>query len=287
MKNEYDYLNDVKMDFSLYNNEEITEREVKDMAKFVNEKNKKLKGKHTSKRVFIAVCAAVAAVTCTAFASEGYLDRIIKIIATGYNSYYQIDSSQPYELPDELKGKIFDKNGNALESLNEEDFGNIYDNEGNIIDNKKFKEMFEEVIDTVDDYDAETSEKNFESIEEAEKAAVFDIKFPHYIPKGYELERVYTYKDSDGGISGQYMTIEYKNSKGDLLHIFERILNEETAFISSTDGTVEETEINGRKAAIQNDNFIGWETEDNVSVEIATRGNISKEEMIKMAESVK
>lgn len=288
MKNEYDYLNDVKMDFSLYSEKTISEEEVRSMAKMTGN-NKKIKV--TKKKYLIAACAAAIAVTCTAMASEGYFDRVIKIISTGYNSYYQMDASAPHELPEGLKGKLFDKNGVALECFKEEDYGNIYDAEGNIIDNKKLAEMYEEVlggqVKVSDDYDPEESEKSYSTIKEAQEEAVFDIKVPEYVPEGYTLSRAYTYKGDDGSVSGQYITLEYINDEGKEMLVFERILNDETAVESGTDGTIEETEINGRKAVIQDGDFIGWETEDNVSVDIATRGNITREEMLKMAESVK
>ena len=61
----------------------------------------------------------------------------------------------------------------------------------------------------------------------------------------------------------------------------------ETAFEMSTDSNIEEMTINGRKTVIIDDKSANFETEDNVSVMIAAKGNVSKDELIKIAESIK
>ena len=67
----------------------------------------------------------------------------------------------------------------------------------------------------------------------------------------------------------------------------ERLIDDTTAYTYSTDGTVEETTINGRTAAITDGNCIDWETEDGVSVSINGGHGLSVDELIKIAESVK
>ncbi len=286
MKNEYDYLNDVKMDFSLYEEEHISEEEVINMKKLIAN-SKKTK----TKRYFIAVCAAALTITCTAFAGEEYIDRIVKTISTGHNFFYQMDINASHELPDGLKGKVFDKNGNPLNKIRESDLNNMYDSNGNIIDNVELAKMYEEFLggkaEISETYNADEAEKSYYTIDEIQNSIDFDIKLPEYIPEGYSFLRAYQFKDEDGSVSGLYANIEYKNDEDNKIFIHERLINDETAFESSTDGTIEEIEINGRKAVIQDDDNIDWETEDNVSVGISTKGNITKEEMIKMAESVK
>ena len=53
-----------------------------------------------------------------------------------------------------------------------------------------------------------------------------------------------------------------------------------------TDGEIEELDINGHKAVLSNGNSLDWEIDD-VSVGINGRGNITRDELISMAESVK
>ena len=60
-----------------------------------------------------------------------------------------------------------------------------------------------------------------------------------------------------------------------------------TAFEAGTDGSLEELTVNGRIAALTNDSSLSYETEDNISVTIRTYGNVSKAELVKIAESVK
>lgn len=291
MKNEYDYLNDVKMDFSLYEDEYMTDKEVKSVLKNVRENNDMTKRVVQKKRLFTVVCAAAIVMTCTVFASGSeIINKIVKTITTGHNYFIQMEGGS-YDIPDELKGKLFDKNGDPIDVFSEESYENIYDAEGNKIDNTKLAQMYTdslgEQVAVNKQYNEEEAEKSYNTIEEAQDSAVFNIKVPEYIPDGFEFSRAYAYADTNGDISGEYMTLEYKNKKGHNIRVFERILNEETAFTSSTDGTIEETEVNGRKAVIVNEESIYWETENNVSVGISAKGKITKDEMIKMAESVK
>lgn len=271
MKNEFDYLNEVKMDFNPYEKEK----------KYMN--NKKI--------IIMAACLAVFTLT-TVFAG-GFVGDIIKSISTGFNSFHQVDPEAPVELMDELKGKIFDADGNALDVLYRSDIDNIYDKDGNKITQEKFAEMIEEatgglvVYSSNDDYDTEANKKDFETLEEAQQTAVFDIKAPDYLPDGYSLSRIFTYAEENGEASGEYLTIVYKNGDGKEITVMERILNENTAFEAGTDGTIEEITVNGRKAVIMNGVSLNFETEDSVSVGIYTHGNVSQEELIKIAESVK
>jgi len=286
MKNEFDYLNDVKMDFSCYESEIISEKEINNMGKNMN----KLRGTANFKKI-IATAACVAVFTVTTAFAVGVVGNIIKTVKTGYNSFHQIDYTAGQPLMEELKGKIFDENGNMLESISASDFDNIYDKEGNKITGDMFAKMIEEatggLVEIYGNYDAKDREVDFENLKLAEENAVFDIKTPEYLPEDYTLDRVYTYKNEDGTPSSEYITLVYKNAESKEITFFERILNEETAFEAGTDGSLEELTVNGRIAALTNDSSLSYETEDNISVTIRTYGNVSKAELVKIAESVK
>lgn len=288
MKNEFDYLNDVKMDFSVYGEESISEQEVKCMKNNVRNSSKKVRAK---KLYVMAACIATVVITGTVFAM-GYAGNIIKQVSTGHNNFIQVDSKAPQELPEELKGKLFDKSGIPYESISNKDLDNLYDENGQKLDKQGFADVYQEAFGGMvkissGDYDPEKAEKSYATIEEAQAIAEFDIKVPEYLPAGYSLSRAYTYKGDDGSVSGLYMTLEYKNEKNKKIVIFERLLNEETAFEAGGDSEIEETEINGHKAVITGGRSIDWETEDSVSVGISGQGNISRAELIKMAQSVK
>ncbi len=279
MKNAYDYLNNVKMDFSKYEEESITEREILDMRKKISDK----KPMNLKRICVLAACAVFTFVCGTALAAN-----YIRKVSTGHNEFYQYPAEER-AVPEELRGLLFDKDGNELTKV-EADM-ELYDKDGNLLDEESYAALIEDAFGSdvkvvTDKYDPETAEHTFASLEEAQETASFDIKIPEYLPEGYELDRVFTYTDGKGGYSGDYMTLVYKNGEKDI-HIFERIINDETAFSAGTDGTLEEIELNGVTAVIMDGTSIDWETKDSVSVGISAKGNITKDELIKMAESTK
>ncbi len=291
MKNEYDYLNDVKMDFSMYESEMISEKEAKIMKKEMNSGKKRMK-----KRYIITVCAAVIALTSTVFAS-GFAGGIIKKISTGYNTFIQMDPKAEYELPEALQNKFFDKDGNPINTMTDENVDKLYDENGNLLDVEQIKNIYNEAIgDDVElviaEFDGEydsSVEKSYASVEEAQKDAAFDIKTPDILPDGYTLLRAYSFKNSDGVIepgSSFYMNMEYVNGDKKIA-IMERLLNEETAFEAGTNGSMEEIDINGCKGIIMDNSSIHFETKDGISVEIMGRGNLNRDELIKIAKSIK
>ncbi len=279
MKNAYDYLNSVKMDFSKYEEESITEREILDMRKKISDKKPM-----NLKRICVLAACAVFTLACGTALAANY----IRMVSTGHNEFYQY-SAEEMDVSEKLKGLLFDKDGNELTKI--EKGMDLYDKDGNLLDEDSYAALIEdafggEVKVASDKYDPETSEHTFASLEEAQETASFDIKVPEYLPEGYELERVFTYTDGKGNYSGDYMTLVYKNGEKDI-YVFERIINDETAFSAGTDGTLEEIELNGVKAVIMDGRSIDWETKDSVSVGISSKGNITKDELIKMAESTK
>ncbi|MGM9552458.1 MAG: DUF4367 domain-containing protein [Clostridia bacterium] len=281
MKNAYDYLNDTKVDLSRYEKEEITEREILRMKARINNR----KGFNTKKFYLIAACAAFILIAGTCIAA-GY----IREASTGHNQFVLYDS-EDMELPKELRGKLFDKDGNEVKYMKEYD--ELYDKNGEVMTAEKFNAIYKEAYgDDVaisvsgDDYDPNEAEFDFASIEDAQKTANFDIKVPKVLPEGYSLARVYAYKDENGTPSGDYITLVYKRGETDI-YIFERIINEETAFATGTDGTMEVVEINGQTAVIMDNRSIDWETEDDVSVGISGRGHLTREELINMAKNTK
>ncbi len=280
MKNAYDYLNNVKMDFSKYEEESITEREISDMRKKISDK----KPMNLKKICVLAACAVFTFVCGTALAAN-----YIRKVSTGHNEFYQYPAEER-AVPEKLRGLLFDKDGNELTKVGSDT--EMYDKDGNLFDDESFAALIEDTLGSEvkivadKEYDPETAEHTFASLEEAQKTASFDIKVPEYLPEGYELARVYTFTDGKGNYSGDYMTLVYKNGEKDI-HVFERIINDETAFSAGTDGTLEEIELNGVTAVIMDGTSIDWETKDSVSVGISSKGNITKDELIKMAESTK
>lgn len=285
MKNAFDYLNDTKTDFGKYEEEEVSEKEILSMKKKITKKNV------STKKVFAAaVCAAVIAIAGTALAS-GYVGDIIKSVTTGHNVFFLIDPEAPHELPSEMAGLVFDENGNEVKYMTENiNIGDYYDKDGNALNKESWARLVEEAyggevkVSSNEDYDPEDSQMTFASIDEAQETAVFDLKVPSYLPEGYSLKRVYAFKDDDGSVSGEYVNFVYANGDKEI-YVYERLINEETAFETGTSGDLKEITINGRNAVIMDGTDINLETEDDVSVGIYGKGNITEEDLIKMAES--
>ncbi len=281
MKNEYNYLNDVKMDFSCYEAWELSEKEVIKMTESI----KKKRGKRLA---FVFACAAVIVTVTGVAAAEGCFDGVLKAFSTGHVFFYQTDPNELYDLPEELKGKLFDENGNALTSLSKDRLDHLYDSDGNHISMEQLKEMFGDIPGiTLEENDGDGLEKSYLSVDEAQAVCDFDIKEPTYLPEGYGFTKAYGYTDEEGNISGYYMNLVYADDGGNEIVCFERLINEETAFAIGTDSNIEKVDINGISAVIMDERNIDFESADNVSVGIRTHGDVSREELIKMAESVK
>lgn len=66
----------------------------------------------------------------------------------------------------------------------------------------------------------------------------------------------------------------------------QRFSDEETGYTTGTHGTVEQVQVNGVEALIMNDRSIDWEA-NGVLYNISGRGAFDKDELLKVAESVK
>lgn len=283
MKNQYDYLNDAEIDLSIYEEESITEEEVRKMSR-INHNKISIK-----KKVIITGVAATLAVATGVAAAEGHIERIIRSFTTGHSMFVQVDPNAPHELPKEVVGMLYNKDGNIVTEATDEDLKNMYDKNGNHLTQEQLKKIFDEALgdkaDIKDDKDVET--EGWSTIEEAQAAAKFDIKHPEYMPEGFSFSKAYTYKNDDGSISGYYMNLEYTDGKGKEITIMERLLNDETAFTMSTDSELEERVINGRTTVIADSRNANFETGDNVYVSVNTKGSVSEDELVKIVESIK
>lgn len=290
MKNEYDYLNDVTVDFSKYEEIKLSEKELKKMKKITSKKKICI-----SKIAAVAASIAiVAALSQTALAKQ-LMDRIIKTVSTGQNSFTQYDSSDmTVEIPDEYKGLFFDRKGNELEYLT---MGKaVYDADGSEItdmvaylnehlnsDEYIFASGNRENYSSTIEYCADNGYSILQGEELSKLSDVLDFAplLPGEFPEGFDLTAA-AYFDTDG----KYVTLACTNAEGQEIIIMERILNEDTATHMGTDSTIEEIEINGNKAVLIGDQSLDWEV-GNLSVAISGRGNITRDELIAMAESMR
>ncbi len=300
MKNEFDYLNDAKMDFSKYEAMELTDKERVEMKKEIKKTTRKFSWK---KCAVLAACVASLAIAAQTSFARDMMERIVKVVTTGHNDVIQTDFSEmEAALPQILKGSFFDKVGNEITSLDGiTSYTELYDANGVQYDEKSITKLFKDkgLIDDDEDVtirvgvpkepgvipESGDGEEVFTSIEELSLKLNFTLKTPEYMPEGWSFLYGYGFTNEDGVMSGNYAVLVYYDGKNEFT-IHERIINDETRYTMSTDETVTEDTINGCTAAISAHNIM-WEQEG-VSVDLSSGDSgITGDELIKIAESVK
>jgi hypothetical protein len=121
---------------------------------------------------------------------------------------------------------------------------------------------------------------------ELNKYTCFKVTLPGYLPEGYKFDKAKLYKDEKGNVSPKYIDLYFLNEKtGKNIYLQQRFAEEETAFETGTEGTVEEVKVNGAAAVISDGRNMNWEA-GNV-LYILNGGDIGKSELMKIAESIK
>ena len=279
MKNEFDYLNDTEIDFSIYDEQQLTKKERRRM-KNVIKKHQKI---NYLKLAGLAACVALVAVFAQTALAQEFFVKIIKSVSTGYNTFVETDSDgAAVPVPVELSGLIFDKNGLQANKISSGE--TYYDKNG-----KKITDGTETTVNIKDAGDSDplinAAAEGWVVISDPEKIndyLDFSAKLPKYVPEGFRF-----YGATASPTDGQYLFVYYKNDKTEkCISVHERILNEETAFSASFDGKMTETKIHGNKAVIYDGRNIDWE-EDGISIGISAKNAVSKAELLKIADSVK
>lgn len=297
MKNEFDYLNGASVDLSRYETVNLTEKELEAMKNVIHPTPKK---KIVRRAAGLAACAALIAVLAqTSFAKE-LIDNIIKSVSTGHNQFFQYDTEgMEVEIPKEYQifydedgalvteykdGKVYyDKDGNKIEDVEaylrdnvtynavvETDEKGVYvlniGDEANPLDRMR-KQGFA-VIDSEDGLSA------------LDEALDFKALMPDTLPEGFALLGA-AYFDTDG----KYLFLYYGNGEK-YITVSERLLTDETAFSMGTDEEIEETEVNGNKAVLTGGHSLDWEV-GGVAVGVDSHGELTREQLFEMAESMK
>lgn len=224
----------------------------------------------------------------TTFAKD-VVNNIIKTISLGHFSAVQYNDSdkEEYILPDSLKEKIFDKNGNVIEKITK-DIGKdgIYTkegekivswnaNDGSVTTEKQKKEEEAKV------------EENTLTITDSSKVngyTCFEVKLPSYLPDGYKFEKAEFYKEGED--HDKYASLYFKNQgTGKEIYIQERFACENTKSELGTDDKIENIKINGADAVLTGESNIDWET--NNTIYFLSAKGMAKDETIRIAESIK
>lgn len=287
MKREYEFFNDVKMDFSEYEEVPFTEQERLTMKNNLKKSNKTY---HSRKRMMWAagLAACLAITSQTSFAK----DLAEKIFSLGHASIIAETESNTDEvvtipMPDELKGQIFDKNGNELTELSS-DMQEIYDKDGDqamICSSEKDGT----VSYSLEKYSAEDPLADddyivsFDSIEDLELNLSFDLKIPERLPDGFFLSKIYGFQDDDGNVSSDYAVLTYSNSDASFT-IHERRDSEETRFTAALYDP-QEMDFHGEIAVYTDSEFnAAW---DGTIISILGNDTLTGDALLEVAGSLK
>lgn len=255
-----------------------------------NLKERKMNIKHSFKRpAMIMASLLVAGVLSVTFVSPSFaqevLNKVLQTINLGHIVAHEFNPHlQPPEFPEVLKGKIFDKNGNPVESF-QEDVGNLYTAEGEQIVNVEGGKIITE--SEQEKLDEKAAEQIFVVKQPAElnKYAAFEVLLPEYLPKGFSFDRGEFYKDEDG-VNGKYLNLYFTSKrKGQRISMQQRFADHETAYEMSISGKMERVMVNGVDAIMMNDRSVDWEA-NGVLYGLSTRG-LDRAEVLQIAESIR
>lgn len=257
-----------------------------------NAGQKEEKGLRTKRRLrrpavilttLLAVCILSVTFVQPSFAQE-LLSKVLQTINLGHIVAHEVEySASNIVIPEELKGKIFDQNGNALQSFdaaNETD--GIYTANG------------ERIVDFVNgepltQADVDKEKEGILIVKDSSKLneyTIFDVGLPEYLPDGYTFDHAEFYKDDNGEvINSKYINLYFINEATDeRITMQQRHADEETAYEMSTNGTIEKVKINGVDAVLANGKGLDWEA--NGVLYGVTSDYLDKNDLIKVAESI-
>lgn len=273
-------------DFSKNSNKEVVFNKT---LKRINEHKGDSAMKKSNKFKKAAIAAASFVIVCGIFSQTSFAkdlaEKVINKISLGHITVEQSERPSAMVIPDNLKGKVFDKNGNVLTVVTK-DTEKVYTKSG-----EQIADIANGKIVTVSEAKAE-DEKDKENklvVKDAgnlNKYTCFNVKLPSYLPKGYKFDRAEFYKD-EGSVNKKYIDLFFTNEKtGKYIYMQQRFADEETKYATGTDGKVEKVKINGVDAVISDNRSIDWEA-NGVLYGLSGRGEFGKDELMKIAESIK
>lgn len=279
-------------DFSKSSNKEKvfdrTLKNINNMGDGTVKKSSKSRRTITKVASIALVCILGLSIMQTSFAQE-VVGKIVKTISLGHITIFEeepLENMEPVPVPAELQGKIFDKDGKPVEELSVDKPQKIY-----TVDGEEIAELDPETgeIITVAE-DEKMKEEQYLVVKdpnELNNYTCFNVILPSYLPDGFTFDRAELYKDEDGTVeNSKYIDLYFTNEKtGKYIFMQQRFADEETGYATGA-AKVETIEINGVDAIISDDKDIDWEA-NGVLYNILGRGEITRAELIKIAESIK
>ncbi|WFA08800.1 DUF4367 domain-containing protein [Tissierella sp. Yu-01] len=274
-------------DFSKSSNRtEILNRSLENIKKYKGEDNmKKSKKVFIKAASFVLICILGISTMRTSFAQE-LVDKIANFISIGHVTVYEdpiYNEGELVPVPDELKGKIFDKDGNPIEEVIVGNPPTMYTPDG-----EEIISFESETLKIITDSKAELENNNLvvKDTDKLNDYTCFEVILPKYLPEGYEFDRAEFFRDENGIVENtKYISLYFTNDEtGEYIYMQQRFADEETAYAAGGQN-IEQLKINGADAILY-DNNLDWE-DDGVIYALSGRGMIPRDELIKTAESFK
>lgn len=233
---------------------------------------------------FVLVCILGISTMRTSFAQD-LVEKIANFISIEHVTVYEepiLNEGELMPVPDELKGEIFDKDGNPIEEFTVGSPQLMYTAEGEEID--RFESETLKIV-TVSEAELEDDNLVVKDTDKLNDYTCFEVILPKYLPEGYEFDRAEFFRDENGIVENtKYISLYFTNDEtGEYIYIQQRFADEETAY--ETGGQkVEQLKINGVDAILY-DNSLDWE-DDGIIYSLNGRV-ISRDELIRIAKSFK
>lgn len=280
MKNEYDFLNDVNMDLSVYEERPLTEKERMTMKQ--EGKGKKINYK---KAVGLGLCAAVIAgiaVSQTAWAS-GLWNYVIHVVALGQNRIMQMDEVGSRSESFKNVEAVYDENGEKIDF--ELDENGIPEFEKEVV--KGYMELKDgSVVEFGGDEKGEDTSLKLTDPKGFDQYTEFDYVLPQQLPEGFRFKEAKVFKNENGEISGKYLYLTYERiADGETFMISERAQDPEISVEIGTDLPLEELTVNGNKAVLEGERNLYLET-SGASVSILGKNLLSRDQLLQLAGSL-
>ncbi|MBV7273455.1 DUF4367 domain-containing protein [Clostridium sp. PL3] len=258
--------------------------------KNINQSKEEEVMKNSNKIRKISVAAASFVIVCGVFSQTSFAkdlaEKVINKISLGHITAVQSEGPSSMDVPANLKGKIFDKNGKALTVVTK-DTGKVYTESGEEIAKVSNGKILTATEVKAKDEKEKENILVIKDVGNLNKYTCFDVKLPSYLPKDYKFDRAEFYKGKDGSVSKKYIDLFFTNEKtGKYIYMQQRFADEETKYEDGTDGKIEKIKVNGIDAILYDNRSIDWET-NKVLYGLSGRGEFGRDELIKIAESIK
>lgn len=287
-RNLYDLCNLIKTDLSGYEDKPLGELETQKRKEALR-RRAGLSGRRGRRLGVAAACvAAVCLLSQTAFARE-LAGRVLAMVGLG-NSWV-VQTREPGEeepLPEGLRGQLYDQNGRELTTYGEvlRAAGMLYNGEGERIASFDGKQAL-----TKEEYEEQERLKEENTFTVTDPALLndytaFPVLLPAALPEDIRFSHAKFVRSRDSGERLRWTNLYFVNEEGEeVLLLQERENSPEMAYVSATDGTVEEITVGERSAALVNGNEIDFERDDTL-LSLIAKVPLTREELIAIAESV-